>query len=121
MEILTRIIPLALLVLFVFAVLLMVIVLIRYAGFLLGEYSKDHSQLDRSIRAIRFIAYENISGRLSYVKVFLLSVVISILIMLSIFLPINSCTYIAYRQLTVAITNCSNTVPSLRTGMALDL
>ena len=85
MEILIRIIPLALLVLFVFAVLLLVIALIRYAGFLSSENPKGQSQLERSIHAIRFIAYENISGRLSYLKVFLLSVFISLLIMLAIF------------------------------------
>jgi hypothetical protein len=70
MEILVRAIPLILLVSFVFAVLLMLIALFRYAGYLLNEKSKYHSQLERSVRAIRFIAYENISGRLSYEGLF---------------------------------------------------
>jgi hypothetical protein len=85
MEILIRAIPLILLVLFVFALLLMVISLIRYADYLLNENSKYYSQLERSIRALRFIAYANISGHLSYAKVFLVAVFISLLIMLAIF------------------------------------
>ena len=84
MEILVRAIPIILLVSFVFAVLLMLIALFRYAGYLLNEKSKYHSQLERSVRAIRFIAYENISGRLSYMKVLLVSVFISCLIVLAI-------------------------------------
>ena len=86
MDILISVIPFILLVLFVFAILLMVIGLGRYAGYLTQENAKHRSQLESVITAFKFVAFTNISGRLSFFKAFLTSVFVSLLIVLGLFL-----------------------------------
>ncbi|MFL0801189.1 MAG: hypothetical protein K6L80_12110 [Agarilytica sp.] len=82
MEILIAVFPLILLVLFVFAIMLMFIALGRFAGYLIKENTESRSQLDSMLGAFKFIVVTDISGRLSYLKVFITSVFVSLLIVL---------------------------------------
>ena len=84
MEILIALVPFILLVLFVFALLLMLIGIGRYTGYLSKESEKNRSQLNGMLSAFRFIVFANVSGSLSFFKVLLASCFISLLITLGI-------------------------------------
>lgn len=85
MEMLIHLIPLVLMVLFVFAILLLIIAMFRYASYLFVQNSKIESKLGRAIHGFWYFFYADVSDRLSYLKVFLASVVISAAILLMVF------------------------------------
>ena len=85
MDMLIHLIPLVLFVLFVFAILLLIIVMFRYASYLFVQNSKIESKLGRVFHGYWYFFHADVSGRLSYLKVFVASVIISGLILLAVF------------------------------------
>jgi hypothetical protein len=86
MEMLIHLIPLALMILFVFAILLLIIAMLRYVSYLLVQNSKIESKLGRTVHGFWYFFHADVSGRLSYLKVFFASVIISALILFVVFL-----------------------------------
>ena len=85
MEMLIHLIPLVLMVLFVFAILLLIIAMFRYASYLLVQNSKIESKLGRVLHDYWHFFHADVSGRLSYLKIFIASVVISGVILLAVY------------------------------------
>ncbi len=80
MEILIKLVPLVLMVLFIFAILLLIIALIHYASYLLGKNSQTKSRFGRRIHALWYFSHADLSGRLSYLKIFIASITIAVLV-----------------------------------------
>ncbi len=74
------------LVLFVFALLLLISGLVHYAGHLIQENGKNRTQLNSMLGAIKFITFTSVGGKLTFFRVFLASAFTSFLIVLSVFL-----------------------------------
>ena len=85
MEILIHLIPLVLIVIFVFAILLLIIAIFRYASYLFVQNSKNESKLGRLVNGFWYFFQADASGRFSYLKVIVASIAISAVILFSIF------------------------------------
>ena len=85
MEKLIHLIPLALMVLFVLAIILLITAVFRYASYLFVQNSKIESKFGRAAHGFWYFFHADISGRLSYFKVLVTSVVISVVILLVVF------------------------------------
>jgi hypothetical protein len=84
MQLVVSLAALALLVLIVFALLLMVLGIARYAGFL----GQANGKPDALVRSLQFIAFSPIEKELSFGRVFAVASMISVGIILVVFVSI---------------------------------